>query len=83
MKNSRALAATIVAVLASSGCGGVAEESSAASMSASTSESPNRATLADDIPELLRFTAPLVGGGTFDGASLADQPVAFWFWAPT
>ena len=31
----------------------------------------------------LEFTAPLVGGGTFDGAAYADRPVAFWFWAPT
>lgn len=31
----------------------------------------------------LEFTAPLVGGGTFDGAASAGRPVAFWFWAPT
>ncbi len=33
-------------------------------------------------PEALRFTAPLVGGGTFDGTTVAGKPVAFWFWAP-
>lgn len=34
--------------------------------------------------ELLSFTAPLVGGGSFDGAGYAtERPVAFWFWAPT
>ena len=33
-------------------------------------------------PEALRFTAPLVGGGTIDLAAYADQPVLFWFWAP-
>jgi hypothetical protein len=34
--------------------------------------------------ELLSFSAPLVGGGTFDGAGYAaERPVAFWFWAPT
>lgn len=27
--------------------------------------------------------APLVGGGTFDGAAHTTRPVAFWFWAPT
>ena len=37
----------------------------------------------DTTPEILRFSAPLVGGGTFDGASVAGTPVAFWFWAPT
>ena len=35
------------------------------------------------VPEALRFTAPLVGGGQFDGAAPAGRPVAFWFWAPT
>ncbi len=35
------------------------------------------------VPEALQFTAPLVGGGTFDGAALADKPTVFWFWAPT
>lgn len=33
-------------------------------------------------PEALRFTAPLVGGGTIDAAAYAGQPVLFWFWAP-
>jgi hypothetical protein len=35
-----------------------------------------------EAPEALRFTAPLVGGGTIDAASLAGTPVLFWFWAP-
>jgi hypothetical protein len=35
------------------------------------------------VPEALAFTAPLVGGGEFDGASVADKPTVFWFWAPT
>lgn len=35
------------------------------------------------VPEVLRFTAPLVGGGEFEGAAAAGRPVAFWFWAPT
>lgn len=35
------------------------------------------------VPEALRFTAPLVGGGEFDGSTVAGRPVAFWFWAPT
>ncbi len=35
------------------------------------------------VPEALRFTAPLVGGGEFDGSAVAGRPVAFWFWAPT
>lgn len=35
------------------------------------------------VPEALRFSAPLVGGGTFDGAATAGKPTVFWFWAPT
>lgn len=35
------------------------------------------------VPDALQFTAPLVGGGTFDGAAVAGKPTAFWFWAPT
>ena len=35
------------------------------------------------VPELLQFTAPLVGGGEFNGADRAGQTTAFWFWAPT
>jgi hypothetical protein len=40
-------------------------------------------TLDSAVPEALRFTAPLVGSGEFDGAAVAGRPVAFWFWAPT
>ncbi len=35
------------------------------------------------VPEALQFTAPLVGGGTFDGTASAGRPTVFWFWAPT
>ena len=38
---------------------------------------------ADDTPEILRFTSPLVGGGELDAASLSGKPTAFWFWSPT
>ncbi len=34
------------------------------------------------VPEELAFTASIVGGGTFDGASLAGRPAVLWFWAP-
>lgn len=35
------------------------------------------------VPAALQFTAPLVGGGEFDGAAYGDKPTVFWFWAPT
>lgn len=34
------------------------------------------------VPEALQFSAPLVGGGELDLASLAGQRVLLWFWAP-
>lgn len=35
-----------------------------------------------DAPEALQFSAPLVGGGQIELASLAGRPVLLWFWAP-
>jgi len=35
------------------------------------------------VPEALRFTAPILGGGELDGAALANRAVMLWFWAPT
>ncbi len=43
----------------------------------------NATAAANIVPAVLQFTAPLVGGGQFEGASVAGRPVAFWFWAPT
>jgi thiol-disulfide isomerase/thioredoxin len=34
------------------------------------------------VPELLDFTAETLGGGTFEGASLAGTDALLWFWAP-
>ena len=47
------------------------------------SDDPSTTEVAVVVPEALRFTAPLVGGGTFDGAAVAGKPTVFWFWAPT
>ena len=33
------------------------------------------------VPATLAFSAPIVGGGQFDGASLAGKPAVLWFWA--
>lgn len=33
-------------------------------------------------PEVLAFSAPLVGGGTFEGEDYTRRDVALWFWAP-
>jgi cytoskeletal protein RodZ len=47
------------------------------------SDDPTSTDTAVVVPEALQFTAPLVGGGTFDGAAAAGKPTVFWFWAPT
>jgi hypothetical protein len=47
------------------------------------SNDPTAPTSAVQVPEALQFIAPLVGGGTFDGAEYAGRTVALWFWAPT
>ncbi len=47
------------------------------------SDDPTSTGTAVVVPEALQFTAPLVGGGTFDGAAAAGKPTVFWFWAPT
>jgi hypothetical protein len=35
-----------------------------------------------EVPEVLDFEAPLLGGGSLRGETLAGRDVAFWFWAP-
>jgi len=35
-----------------------------------------------EVPDALRFTAPLVGGGEIELGTLAGRPVLLWFWAP-
>lgn len=71
----RALTAAVLLVSVAA-CGGT---SSTAKPTATTSAATGSA----PIPELLRFSAPLVGGGTFSGADYAGRATAFWFWAPT
>lgn len=45
---------------------------------------PSETTLgAPEAPEVLRFAAPLLGGGSLDFTQYAGRTVAMWFWAPT
>ena len=54
------------------------------SATAPTSPQGSATTAAEPaVPEALQFTAPLVGGGEFNGADYAGKPTVFWFWAPT
>jgi len=40
-------------------------------------------TATEAAPEVLQFTAPLLGGGTLGFTQFAGRTVAMWFWAPT
>lgn len=71
-----ALVAVMISALAA-GCGSDAPNA----RTASTASTPETSVVG--AAKALQFTAPLLGGGTFDGAALAGRPVVFWFWAPT
>ena len=62
---------------------GAATTSTPQADSTDTASEPTPADPGVVVPEALQFTAPLVGGGTFDGAAAAGKPTVFWFWAPT
>ena len=55
---------------------------SASAPSSLTSVSSPGSSVPADVPEILDFEAPLLGGDSLRGASLAGRPLAIWFWAP-
>ncbi|WP_053206100.1 redoxin family protein [Jiangella muralis] len=82
---ARAGLLAVVVLLAGCGAAEVDEPEAAPSSSPSATPSPTPTptpTPAVVVPEELDFTAATVGGGTFDGASLAGRPAVLWFWAP-
>ncbi len=72
----RALTA-VVLLVSLAACG------STASPAHQTTVDVGAATGSAEVPKLLQFSAPLVGGGEFAGADHAGRATAFWFWAPT
>ncbi|MGI5174932.1 peroxiredoxin family protein [Dactylosporangium sp. CA-152071] len=88
----RRLGASVIAALAvlvvaagcadgaSTGAAGPGSPSAPApAVTAGASPATSGATAA---PPTLSFTARTVGGGEFNGASLAGKPAVLWFWAP-
>jgi thiol-disulfide isomerase/thioredoxin len=63
----------LAALLVLAGCGGSGSDAPAGD-GATGQAAPAEA--------LREFTGEKVGGGSFDGASLAGKPTALWFWAP-
>lgn len=87
MTGRRLLGFGAAAALVLSACGSsTGTETSAAPAEAAASGTVSAtvsATGSPDVPEILRFSAPLLGGGTYDGAAAAGKVTAYWFWAPT
>jgi thiol-disulfide isomerase/thioredoxin len=94
MIRARAAAVTLSAALLVSACGGTGGTDAAtpaatesplpatgtpAPAASSATEAPTPAVA---VPAALRFTARTLEGDSFDGTSLAGEPVVFWFWAP-
>ena len=91
MTGSRFLVALAVGSLLIAACSsGSTDDGTAAKAEPATGVPAGDTALADDVardvvtaPASLQFTAPLVGGGDIDAATLAGKPTLFWFWAPT
>ena len=86
MKRRRAAVGAIGATLllfAATACASESSDSTEASEPAAGGADPAPTAPPAGVPEALQFSAPLVGGGTFDGAATAGKPTVFWFWAPT
>ncbi|MDA3031322.1 MAG: hypothetical protein O3B90_03235 [Actinomycetota bacterium] len=96
MRGSRFLPALAAGSLLIAACSGWSTDDGTASTPEPATDTPATDTpatdtpatepAADDVvtaPASLQFTAPLVGGGEIDAATLAGKPTLFWFWAPT
>jgi hypothetical protein len=91
MRGSRFLPALAAGSLLIAACSGGSTDDGTASTPEPATDTPATDTpatepAADDVvtaPASLQFTAPLVGGGEIDAATLAGKPTLFWFWAPT
>lgn len=69
----------------SASAGDTAADPTIGSTAPEASTQPADASVPDTrtVPQALQFSAPLVGGGTFDAAAYAGKPLALWFWGPT
>jgi hypothetical protein len=76
-------AAPAAATSAKPGVTATTADPAAGATTAATTAAPAATVAPVAVPPTLDFTAPLVGGGTFDAKQYAGKKVAFWFWAPT
>ena len=91
----RALALALSAGLAVAACGTSGGDPGAVPPATTSSATPSSATSStaapsatassvpgSPVPPKLAFTAATVGGGSFDGRTLAGRNTVLWFWAP-
>jgi hypothetical protein len=92
MRGSRFLAALAIGSLLIAACSGGSTDDGTAAKAEPATDVPVTDVPAGNTPPAdgavtapasLQFTAPLVGGGEIDAATLAGKPTLFWFWAPT
>ena len=86
MTGRRLLGFATAAVLLLSACGAAADGANDTVADTGAGAAPGTgptASVATAVPDILQFQAPLVGGGTYDGAAAAGKVTAYWFWAPT
>ena len=77
------LATVAVVGAACGGAGGsAAPASSTGEPGGGASHEPGASVSPAELPQVLAFEGPLLGGGTLRGEDLAGKDVAFWFWAP-
>lgn len=82
VRSTAAIAVLTATLAALPACGSGSDTSSDAGTGSATDVAPSQLDAAA-VAQAIDFRAPLVGGGTFDGAAHTTRPVAFWFWAPT
>jgi hypothetical protein len=79
--STAATAKSTVTTTTTTTAGATAQSATTGAATTAATAAPAAAPVA--VPPTLDFTAPLVGGGTFDAKQYAGKKVAFWFWAPT
>ena len=85
----RRVAAVLAVGLVLAACGSDTSDDSATDTVTDTTAAPAATTpeasggvVPDDVPAILQFSAPLIGGGDIELTTLAGRPVLLWFWAP-
>ncbi|PFG42239.1 thiol-disulfide isomerase/thioredoxin [Isoptericola jiangsuensis] len=95
-RRSRAVAATALVLLLTTGCAGTTDDADARPDAATTAPADAPAEdmapgggatpgTTDDVPPVAAvydFTATTLDGATLEGADLAGTPTVLWFWAP-